>query len=853
MRDKRLADAATAASPLLALMIVPVAHADPQAATRDEAPEQVVITGTRVENRSALDSAVPVDVITSEALENVGVTEVQQALSEALPSYNFARPGLADGTDTVRPAALRGLSPDQTLVLVNGKRRHNAALVNVNATIGRGASATDLNTIPAALVRSVEVLRDGASAQYGSDAIAGVINLRLREDREGGGVTATYGLYDTTYDVPVGPAMTLTTPSVLIPNAPWATSSELSRNRSDGNATTISAWKGLPLGASGFLTAAAEYKDQARTERGGYDMRQQYPRLPNGDFDPREVTFNRFNSWYGEPDLNQKTVFLNAGYDLAGGAQIYGWASYQKREVRSAGFYRPAADARNTPQIYPDGFLPIIAPDVDDYSAAAGVKWTVGDWELDTSLVYGMNEMDFTIENTLNRSQGTASKTEFDSGGFDYDQIVLNVSGVRGLDVGLAEPLNIAVGLEARRESYSIRAGEPDSYLNGGLLVNNAPTASGAQVFPGFRPANVVDEDRTAVGAYIDLETRLTEKFLASVALRAEDYSDFGSNVSGKIAGRYDFTEAFALRGSVQNGFRAPSLQQQFFATTSTNFIGGIPFDVTTFPVTDPVAQALGATDLDAEEAISFSLGTVLRFGNLDVTIDAYLVDIDDRIVLSENLTQANVRTFLQNAGFIGAGGGRFFLNGVDTRTKGIDLALTYPFELGAGGTLGLTFAGNYNETEVTRVPQTPQLASLTPAPPVFDRLNVLTFEEGTPDSKLALSANWTLNQFGATLRATRYGDALSPDTATGATFAGVAAGLVPNDIVLGAKTLVDLEARYTFAERFKVAIGAENIFDEYPDPNTPALNTTGTQSFSNYSPFGRSGRFIYSRVSLDF
>jgi iron complex outermembrane receptor protein len=365
MTDIRLA--ATAAI----LALAPLAHAE----DNDKTPEQIVVTGTRVENRSVLESAVPVDIVSSAELQNVGVTEITQALSSVLPSYNFPRPGLSDGTDTVRPATLRGLSPDETLVLVNGKRRHSAALVNVNGTIGRGASAADLNTIPAAMLKSIEVLRDGASAQYGSDAIAGVLNVRLREDREGGAAAVTYGAYDTSFDVLTGP----TTPA----NAPWAAPPKLERNRTDGNTLTTSVWKGLPLGASGFVTIGAEYKNQDHTERGGYDARVQYP-LVNGAPDPRELTFDRFNSWYGEPELNQKTLFVNSGYDLAGGVQLYGWAGYQKRGVRSAGFYRPANDTRNVIQIYPDGFLPIIAPDVDDYSAAAGVRWKLADWELDS-------------------------------------------------------------------------------------------------------------------------------------------------------------------------------------------------------------------------------------------------------------------------------------------------------------------------------------------------------------------------------------------------------------------------------------------------------------------------------------
>ncbi|MGQ0430233.1 MAG: TonB-dependent receptor plug domain-containing protein [Gammaproteobacteria bacterium] len=821
--------AAALAAGIVSILAAAAAHA------QDESDElgEVVVTGTRVANRSALETVGAVDVVSGESLQNAGVTELNQALSVALPSFNFPRPGLADGTDTIRPATLRGLAPDQTLVLLNSKRRHAASLVNVNGTIGRGAAAVDLNTVPTAIVRSIEVLRDGASAQYGSDAIAGVINVRLLEEREGGNLTGSFGTRDSGYSTPTG------TPPV---GATWSAPAVLSRDASDGDVLTVSGWKGLPLGGNGFITLALEYKDQERTERDGWDFRQQYP-LVAGVFDPREAGFDRYNAWYGEPELEQLTFFANAGADLANGARVYGWASYQDRQARSAGFFRRALDDRNVIQIYPDGFLPIIAPDVTDWSAAFGVAWSWAEWEMDSSLVYGFNEMEFTIENTLNRSLGPASPTVFDSGGFDYDQLVFNFSGVRQVSVGaFASPLNIAAGIEARQESYSIFAGEPDSYRNGGVLLpNGQPTASGAQVFPGFRPANEVSEDRTAVGAYLDLEANLTEKLLGSTALRLEDYSDFGSNVSGKIALRYDFTDTFALRGSVQNGFRAPSLPQQFFATTSTNFINGVPFDITTFPVSDPVAIALGAQPLDAEESLNYSLGAVLRIGEVTVTIDAYRIDIDDRIVLSENLTQANVRQFLTDQGFIGIGGGRFFINGVDTETEGLDLVVSWPWESAGAGTFDFTLVANYNSTDVTRVPATAPLSALSPPPPLFDRINILTFEEGNPEDKYAAIVNWRLNRFGATFRATRYGKALDP---------GTSAAL---DFELGDQTLLDLEARFDVTDSIRLAVGAENLTDEYPDAFPTARNATGNTPFSNYSPFGRSGRYVYGRLAVDF
>ncbi|MEZ5459032.1 MAG: TonB-dependent receptor [Steroidobacteraceae bacterium] len=803
-----------------------------QDAAEDELSE-VVVTGTRVANRSVLDTAVPVDVVSADTLNNVGVPELNQALSTALPSFNFPRPGLADGTDTIRPATLRGLAPDQTLVLVNSKRRHAASLVNVNGTVGRGSSAVDLNTIPSAMVRSIEVLRDGASAQYGSDAIAGVINVRLRENTEGGDLSLNYGVRDSEYSAPVGAAPM---------GATWTVPSQFTRSVSDGETLTLAGWKGFALGDSGFLTIAAEYKDQERTERTGLDSRQQYA-LVAGAFDPRELTINRFNAWYGEPEVQQASLFANAGYDLASGARLYGWVSYQDRSAKSAGFFRRSLDDRNVVQIYPDGFLPIIAPDVTDYSGAFGMQWTAGAWDLDSSLVYGFNEMEFTIENTLNRSIGPTSKTVFDAGGFDYDQLVLNVSGVRKYEIGaLASPLNVAVGVEARRESYAITAGEPDSYRNGGVLLGNgSPTASGAQVFPGFRPANEVDEDRTAVGAYVDLEANLTDKLLGSVALRVEDYSDFGSNASGKLAVRYDFTDSFAIRGAVQNGFRAPSLQQQYFATTSTNFINGVPFDITTFPVTDPVAIALGAQPLDAEESFNASIGFVLQLPRFNLTVDAYRIDIDDRIVLSENLTQANVRDFLTAQGFIGVGGGRFFINGVDTETQGVDVVATIPVATASAGKFDITLTANFSDTEVTRVPTTAPLAALSPSPELFGRINVLTFEQGTPENKFTAAVNWALGGLGATLRATRYGDVLDP---------GTSAAL---DFVLPSETLVDLELRYNWQDKLKFALGAENLTDEYPDAFPTTRNGTGNTPFSNYSPFGRSGRYVYGRVTWSF
>jgi iron complex outermembrane recepter protein len=792
--------------------------------------ETVVTIGTRVANRSALDTAAPVDVVSAEAIQSIGVGELNQALAVNLPALNFPRPALADGTDSIRPAALRGLAPDQTLVLVNGKRRHTAALVNVNGTIGRGASAVDLNTVPNLAVGGVEVLRDGASALYGSDAIAGVVNVRLRDAREGGAVAASYGWRETEYTVPV---ITPTTAGVPNPGP------EVSRKRSDGHTYTIAGWKGLSLGEDGFLTVTGEYKDQRHTRRSGYDHRQQYP----GSQPAAEAEIGRFNAWTGEPELEQLSLFANAGYNLANGAELYGWASFQDRETISAGFFRRALDDRNTIQIYPNGFLPKINPTTTDYSALGGMRFDVAGWEADASLGYGSNKMEFQIIDTLNRSLGTASGTSFDAGGFEHTQLVANLGFIKGFAIdGLASDLNVAWGAEARQETYEITAGEPDSYRNGGVLLpGGGATASGAQVFPGFRPENELEEDRTAIGVYLDLEANVTDALLVSGAVRGESYSDFGETLTGKLAARYDINDAFALRGSIQNGFRAPSLQQQFFTTTSTNFINGIPFDITTFTVDDPIARALGSEDLDAETSINYAAGAVFQAGAFNLTVDAYRIDVEDRIVLSENLTAANVRAFLVSQGFIGAGGGRFFLNGVDTETTGVDVIANYAFPETALGSFSATVGANFNKTEVTAIPAIPVLTGLTPPPVLFARTNILTFEEGAPKDKFTGQVNWENGPFAATFRAVRYGEVLVPSNTPSL------------DYTLSPKTLIDLEARYTWNDLVTLSVGADNILDEYPDAAPFNLNSTGNTPFSTYSPFGYSGRFVYTRATVNF
>jgi iron complex outermembrane receptor protein len=797
----------------------------------DEAPtDEVVVTGTRVAERTRLESLAPVDVLSVESLSSQASTELAETLANAAPSLNFPRPSITDGTDHIRPATLRGLAPDQTLVLVNSKRRHQSALVNVNGSIGRGSAAVDLNAIPLAAIESVEVLRDGASAQYGSDAIAGVINLRLRDAREGGGATLTYGEYHTDVQTERG-----------------------SRKETDGATMTAAGWLGLPLGEEGFITLSGEFRDRDPTSRGDFDSR---------------VPGSPVTSRYGDARVEDLTLYANAGVPLENDWEIYGWAGYQQREGDSAAFPRIFNDARNVPAIYPNGFLPLITTDIDDLALGWGVRGALGEWQADVSLVYGSNEIAYGVENSLNTSYGPASQTDFDAGGIEYEQLVLNAGLVRGFDWGLAEPVNVAVGIEARQESYAIDDGEPASYDSGGI----AGAPAGAQGFPGFKPENVLDEDREAYGAYVDIEARLTRQFLASVALRGEDYSDFGSAVTGKLSARYDFTESFALRGTASTGFRAPGLQQSFFTSTATNFINGQPFEVGTFPATSPTAVVLGAQPLDAEESRNYSLGTVLRFGAFEATIDAYRIDISDRIVLSENLNTPQVAALIAP---FGASVARFFINGVDTQTEGVDVVARYRLNTAGIGRFEFVAAGNWNDTEVEDLPSlnvidnicVGQPAPCTP-PVLFGRINTLTFEQGTPDSKLSLSIDWSMpvgaSSFGVSLKGTQYGEVTEPGAPTAAE---IAAGLEEaRDIGIEGDTLMDLAlSARLMEEKLGITLGVDNVFDQYPDrvPNnrvlptppggTVNLNATNALGYSRYSPYGFNGRFLYARFAYNW
>jgi len=836
------------------------------------AEETIIVTGTRRNDRTVADSPVPVDVIAADDLAQSGFTETNRLLNEQVPSFNFPQPSITDGTDVVRPATLRGLGPDQTLVLINGKRRHTASLLNINGSVGRGTSAVDINLIPSIALSRVEVLRDGAAAQYGSDAIAGVINFQLRDKPEGGRITATYGQYETSLrGVPrvTGLALGPTGQPVLAADGTYVTTdSGKNRKASDGKTLTIAGVVGLPVGDGGYINFAGEYQDRGRTNRAGYDPRRQY-NLIAGLVDPRELSFDRLSHIYGDAATKDMKFVMNSSVPLSDAVELYSFATYGFRDGQSAGFYRIASDARNVPAIYPDGFLPLINTELNDYAGTVGLKGEVGGWRWDLSGQYGVNSFDFKITNSLNRSFGTASPQAFDSGGLRYSQALFNLDLSRELEVGFAQSFTVAGGLEYRRETFDIRPGEFLSYANG-----PAGGAPGAQVFPGFRPSiggQRVDQqqDRRNISAYVELDADFSDVFSIQAAGRFEDYSDFGSDWNGKLAARFEPAEGFALRGAIATGFRAPSLQQQFYAASATNNVNGVLLETVTLPVNNPVAIALGATPLQAETSMSYSAGLVVTaIPRLNLTVDVYQVDIDDRIVVTENLQASRdglgnpsgtnpgfrIAQILNAAGFNNINAARFFVNGVDTRTRGIDVVATYRMDVGSEGKLGLTAGFNYNKTDVKRVLAAAGPLATVPGIVLFGRQETLRLSDGQPRSKINLGLDYDQGAFGLTLRTNRYGKVL-----------GAGSDLFL-DVPLSSKWITDLELRGTFAEKFTLAVGANNLFDVYPDrvpfgrgvdpANGAARNYPVNNYFlpySNFSPFGFNGRFLYARASVNF
>ncbi|MFM9828437.1 MAG: TonB-dependent receptor plug domain-containing protein [Sphingomonas sp.] len=847
----------------IALLAAAPAFAQAAPANPQEDPgDTITVTGSRLSDRTVADSPVPIDVITAEQLTTSGFTETNKVLNQLVPSFNFPQPSLTDGTDSLRPATLRGLSPDQVLVLVNGKRRHTAALLNLNGSVGRGSSAVDLNEIPPIAIDRIEVLRDGASSLYGSDAIAGVINLGLSK-KTGVRAQVTYGQYETTLSgvSEISGVQTGANGLPVVATAGGGSNDLLQlitsgpRRRSDGATITLATSLGLPVGDRGYFVASGQFVDRDPTNRSGADPRRQYPTIG----DPRELTFNRFSHRFGDGKAVDFNFFVNAGYDLLPDVQVYAFGSYGIRDANGAGFYRRANDVRNRDfaastttfvPFYPDGFLPLIASQIEDVSGTLGVKGDIGGgWNADLSVVYGSNQLDYSVENSFNVSLGGLNSPRvFDAGGIAAGQTVVNLDFSHKFDLGFVKSFGLAFGGEYRDENFKIRQGSVASFINGPFTANGA--AGGAQVFPGFRPNNEVDVSRNSFAGYAEIDTDIIDALNVQVAGRFEHFSDFGDTLNGKIAARLELIKGIAVRGSISTGFRAPSLAQQFFATTSTNNVGGQLIEVGTFPVSDRVAIALGSRQLRAEKATNFGGGlTFAPVRGLNVTVDYYNIGIRDRVTLTENLQGAAVVGILQAAGINNVTSARFFVNGVNTRTQGVDVVATYRLPDFGAGRFRFTAGYNYNTTAITSRATLPSLPGLL----LFGRTESFRLTDGQPRDKLNLSLDWSLGKFGANIRTNRFGSVFVPG---GSTNIALGRGDGPGDFTLTPKWVTDVEAHVGLIRGFDIAVGANNVFDVYPD-RSPAGGVFGNNAFflpySSLSPFGFNGRFLYVRGSINF
>jgi len=773
---------------------------------------QEITVGSRVVGAER-EKAVPVDILPHEQLVATPSAETNQMIQKLSPQFNFPRPTITDGTDTVRPATLRGLGPDQLLVMLNGKRRHASALVNINSSIGRGSSGVDLNAVPSSAIENVEILRDGAAAQYGSDAIAGVLNLVLKSGAQ---------------------PLTLSTKAGATTHG-------------DGQMIDTAISGGLGIGR-GALFATAEYRNRYATNRAGIDPRDQ---IVAGDAGKNSVAQPSFH-W---GDAYSRDVMAFATFNLPitpdDKQLFYAFGGFGTRHASAGGNYRRALQNTNWPSIYPQGYLPLIEPRVLDESLTAGVRGEMMKWFYDLSSGYGKNKFDFYVTNSLNVSLGPAlppNQTSFYAGTLRDSQWVTNLDVSRGFNVGLAGPLNVAWGAEFRREGYGIDAGEPNSYINGPSRDQFGAVATpGAQVFPGFRPANEVDISRNNKSLYVDLEGDATSMLRLGVAGRYENYSDFGSTTNGKVTARFSPVKQLIFRGSASTGFRAPSLSQAYFSAVSTNFLrnpttGNLdPFEVGTYPVSSSIAKALGAQPLKPEKSKNYSGGIVYQpFDTLELTADYFHIDIKDRIVFSGNFAGPQVQPLLAPFSVTGA---RFFTNAINTKTKGLDLIANHQRDLGLLGHLELSAAYAYNRTKIGAIVATPpQLAGLGET--LFDRLERRRVECAQPHDNVRLMESWSKGSWNGTLRQSRYGE-----------FCSFTPALAPaEDQVYAPRWLADLDLSYRW-NRYTFAAGVENIFDQFPDRNR--LGTTeanlGIFTYPRQSPYGMNGRFVYSRVDVRF
>ena len=825
------------------------------------ASNEVVVLGSRALPRTQLETPVPVDVIDIKKIaQDAPQVYVNQILNYVAPSFNSGTQSVADGSDHIDPASLRGLGPDQVLVLVNGKRRHNTALVNINGSFGRGSTGTDLNSIPVASIDRIEILRDGASAQYGSDAIAGVINIILKSSVNRVTASATGGANMTKF---------------------------LGKSVTDGETAQAAVNYGIPLGQrGGFINFSGSFDYRNYTNRAGdrtgtiytrYDGRNAAGAVQTVDMTDSFLSANKLNRGdfkqrVGQSRLRSSQFIFNSSLPMDdNGTEFYLFGGMGYRNGTSAGNRRLPNQSRNVIEIYPLGFLPEINSDIYDKSLALGIRGKIKEWNVDFSNNFGQNQFIFNVINSLNASMLTASPTRFYSGGPVFTQNTTNLDFARQFN-GMSG-IDVAFGAEHRFERYQLVPGEPASYTdygkarqvgvdaNGQPILVPDPTgpistkfggadssarAGGAQVFPGYRPENAVNATRSSVGAYIDGAFNFSKAFLVNVAARFENYSDFGSTVNEKIAARYTINKNIVVRASASTGFRAPSLHQRFLSTTSTVFVGSIPYEQGNFANDSRPAELLGIPKLRAEKSKNVSVGFTGNLGKFKVTLDGYFIRINNRIVYTDQfqgnssptaspvdqeifrlLSQANATTAV------------FFANAINTETKGIDLVVSYGTRLG-GGNFRADLAATHNQTnKVGAVMASDLLKGKENV--YFSETSRIFLERAVPRDKANLTLTYGIKNLNFFVRNVYFGPVDEPTNtpANAQTFTG--------------KVLTDVSVGYKLTKAVRLTVGANNVLDVYPDKYTNPANTANNQFIYSraVTQFGFNGRYVFGRVEL--
>lgn len=820
--------------------------------------DEVVVVGNRTRPHSKLDSPAPVDVIDKAVFKDVAQVSLNQILHYAAPSFNSNTQVIADGSDHIDPASIRGLGPDQVLVLINGKRRHTTSMVNINGSYGKGTVGTDLNAIPTSAIKRIEILRDGAAAQYGSDAIAGVINIILEDNTSEGRLNLTGGGY----------------------------LSKNSEGTLDGEQAQLSGNFGVKLGRNGGflnLSGSLDYREPTNRMKdflGTIFVDYNFPELyanPTGA-DVTDETLARlgktrrdYNSRIGQSKLRGGALFFNAGLPVSEAAEFYAFGGLNYRKGESAAFRRqPAQLTQNVAALYPDGFLPLIETDNHDRSLAAGIRGSLGEWRYDFSNTYGSNTLDFTASNTLNASLGENSPTSFRAGGYRFTQNTTNLDLTRTLPDVLAG-LDLSFGAEHRFERYEIVAGEENSWRDYGryrslgtdaygnpILVSDADgdlqlltaangktIAGGAQAFPGFRPDNEVNATRSSVAAYAAADLHLTPALLVGGALRYENYSDFGGTLNYKLSARYKLNADWTLRATGSTGFRAPSLHQRYFSATSSVWTDGVIVQSGTFRNDSRLARLLGIPELKEEKSFNLSAGLTGRFGDFTLTVDGYFVHIDDRIIYTGQFSGSNAtsaseqdREIYNLLNSVGASTARFFANAIDTETKGVDVVLTYRHRVGKGHLRG-DLSGTFVKTKVTDVHASTVLAGKESS--YLDDASRIYIESAVPRVKVNLSFNYELGRWDFFLRNVFFGavDAATNTVSSQETYPG--------------RIVTDLTAGYRFSKALHVSLGANNLFDVYPG-RTHGTNVSSSGYFlysRSGQQFGFNGRYVFAKLSL--